>query len=104
MPDDDSADLDYLTPEDLVRWAQQELRDSAKAHELRVKGAFEIATAYASGRLSPQEAQARFLQHFDRWAEAIPGGHMFEGSTDNQVLTIIDEARASNRRIRGPSR
>ena len=55
MANEDTFDkTGYLSPKDIQKWALQEITDSAKAHELRVKDATELATAYALGELSPE--------------------------------------------------
>jgi hypothetical protein len=83
----------YLSPKEVQSWALQEQRDSAKAHELRVKSATEIATAYAKGELTPEQAQERMFEHDHRWGEALPGTHAFPASTDEHILASIDKVR-----------
>jgi hypothetical protein len=89
---DDSA---FLTPKEIQQWLMQEILDSAKAHELRVRDATELATAYALGELTPEEAHERFLQYDNRWGESLPGTHAFKGSPDDQLLASVDKARGS---------
>jgi hypothetical protein len=91
--EDTTAESDYLSPKDIQKWLLQEMRDSAKAHELRVTEATELATAYALGQLTPEQAHERFLRHDHRWGEALPGTHAFKGSTDEQILAAIDKTR-----------
>lgn len=85
---------DYLSPAEMQKWLQQEAADSAKAHALRVKDASDIVTAYVAGELTAAEAKKRFLDHNERWGEALPGTHAFPGSTDQAILKSIDAARA----------
>ena len=92
---DDSSNADFLSPKEIEKWLLQETRDSAKAHELRMKSAIELATGYILGELTPQQAHERFLQHGDRWGEALPGTHAFQNSTDDQLLAAIDRARSN---------
>jgi hypothetical protein len=94
MPTDDSpSESNYLSSKDVQKWLLQEIMDSTKAHELRVRDAAEFATAYALGELTPAQAHERFLQHDHRWGEAFPGTHAFRDSTDEQLLAAIDRAR-----------
>jgi hypothetical protein len=94
MANEDTTDKpDYLTPKDIQKWALQEIADSAKAHELRTKDATELATAYALGELTPEQAHERFARHDHRWGEALPGTAAFKGSSDEQILQAIDKAR-----------
>src|SRR5580704_9614515 len=94
MANEEATDKpDYLSPKEMRDWALQELRDSTKAHELRVQSATQIATAYALGELTPDQAHERMFQHDHRWGEAIPGTHAFPASTDEQLLASIDGVR-----------
>jgi hypothetical protein len=64
-----------------------------KMTELRTREATELVAAYASGGLSPKEAENRFVQYSERWPEALPGTHTFKGASDAQILAAIDETR-----------
>lgn len=95
MPNDETAgQAEPLSPKDMQKWLLQEVADSAKAHELRVKSATELATAYALGELTTEQAHERFLEHDRRWGEALPGTHVFKGSADEQIVASIDKARS----------
>jgi len=87
------SESDTLTPKDMQQWLLREIRDSAKAHELRVKSATELVTAYALGEIEPEQAMERFFEHHSRWGEAIPGTHAFPKSTDEEIIAAIDKAR-----------
>jgi hypothetical protein len=87
-----------LSPEDMRKWLLQEIADTAKASELRIKEGAEIVAAYSSGQISPGEANGRFLRYDQRWGEALPGTHVFPGTTDEQLIKSIDEARSSQLR------
>ena len=93
---DDTTEHNFLTPQEIRNWLLQELRDSAKAHELRTKEATELATAYALGELSPAQANEMFLQYNDRWGETLPKTHAFKGATDDQILASIDKAQGDH--------
>jgi len=92
MSDDETGESEHLSPKEMQRWMLQEIRDSAKAHELRVRDASAIATAYALGELTSEQAHEQFLRHSDRWGEALPGTHAFKNTTDEQVVASIDRA------------
>jgi hypothetical protein len=97
MPNDITADRPaFLSPKEMQEWLLQELQDSTKAHELRVTSATEIATAYALGELTPEQAHERFVRHSVRWGEALPGTHAFKFSSDDQLLAAIDRVRGDN--------
>jgi hypothetical protein len=80
-------------------WALQEVRDSAKAHELRAREATELAAAYERGEISPQEAAERNWHYQHRWQEALPGASA--QMTDEEILKRIDEARGPYSSLRG---
>lgn len=94
--EDRPSESGFLSAKDMQNWALQEITDSAKAHELRSASATEIATAYALGELTPQQAHERFVEHNERWGEALPGTHNFKGSTDERILASIDKVRAAS--------
>jgi hypothetical protein len=94
MADEDTTEKpDYLTPKDIQKWALQEIADSTKAHELRVKDVTEFATAYALGELTPAQAEERFARHDHRWGEALPGASAVKNTTDEKILAAIDKGR-----------
>lgn len=82
-----------MSVKDMQGWLREEIRDSAKAHELRVKDATELVTAYADGQLTTEEAMERLNQHDRRWGEALFGASAFPGLTDKEILDRIDAAR-----------
>jgi hypothetical protein len=83
--EDTIAQSDFLSPKEMQNWLLQEIRDSAKAHELRVNDATELATAYALGELTPEQAHERFIQHNTRWGEAIPGTYSGPRISDQAI-------------------
>lgn len=86
-------ETDYLSPEEMQGWLRQEIADSAKAMELRVRQAAELATSYASGKITPQEAAKRHAEYDQRWGEALPGTNASKNRTDEEILAAIDDAR-----------
>jgi hypothetical protein len=84
---------DFLSPADLQIWLRQEIADSTKALELRLREAAQLVTDYAQGKITPEEATKR-AQAFDaRWGEALPGTSTSATTTDAQILSAIDDAR-----------
>ncbi len=83
---------DYLSAEDMRIWLGQEIKDAAKAFELRLREATEFATAYALGKLTPKEADERHSRYYHRWGEALPGISASETVTDADILAAIDRA------------
>ena len=79
-----------LSVKDMQDWLRQEIRDSAKAHELRIKGATEFVTAYSEGKLTSEQAMEALLRHDLRWGEALYGASAAEGKTDEAILNAID--------------
>jgi hypothetical protein len=93
MPDDKQSSGDPLSVQEMQAWLAEEIRDSAKAHELRTKGAAEFVAAYAAGKLTPEEAAERLIQHDRRWGESLYGATATPGLSDEDILRTIDEAR-----------
>jgi hypothetical protein len=84
---------DLMTTEEFQGWLKQEIRDSAKAHELRIKDATAFVTAYTEGKLTAEEAQEHLYRYDRRWGEALFGTTVWEGTTDSDILTAIDRSR-----------
>jgi hypothetical protein len=87
-----------LSPKEVFQWARQEIANSAKAFELRVKEATDLATRFAAGEISPQEAKQKLISFDRRWGEAMYGASVGENISDDQILAKIDEARRDARR------
>jgi len=75
-------------------WLLQEIRDCAKALDLRVKEAADLVAEYAAGRLSPEQAADRLFTYQERWGDALFGATAGMHTTDEQILASIDSARA----------
>jgi hypothetical protein len=94
VTDQESHDLaGTLSVRDMQDWLRQEVRDSAKAHELRIRGATEFVTAYADGRVTTEQAMEALVRHDRRWGEALYGASAIEGKSDEAILNAIDKAR-----------
>jgi hypothetical protein len=89
----DGEQEEPLSLKDMRQWAEYELKDVAKAAELRTREVNEIVSTYASGQLTPEEATKRCLQYEERWGEALPGATVGDGVSDEAILARIDEAR-----------
>lgn len=99
MSDSDQPDSQgALSPREVSQWAEQEVTNSAKAFELRKKEATELATQYAAGEISPEEANRRLVAYDRRWGEAIYGVSAAENLSDKQILDQIDQARSDTKR------
>jgi len=84
---------DFLTSQEMQEWLSQEVKDSAKAHELRVKEATAFVTAFANAEISPEEAMRRRLAYDQRWGDALFGATAAKGVSDEAILSSIDAAR-----------
>lgn len=82
-----------LSVKDMQGWLRDEIRDSAKAHELRVKDATAFVTEYTEGKLTPEQAMDRLVEHDRRWGEALPGATASPGLSDEAIVQQIDKAR-----------
>lgn len=92
------ASQDTLSPKEMSQWVRQEVANSAKAFELRVKEAMDLATQYSAGEISPEEAQRRLVAFDRRWGEAMYGASVGKNISDEQILAKIDEARRDAKR------
>jgi hypothetical protein len=86
-------DQNTLSASEMRSWLTQEVRDLAKALELRVQEASAIVTAYAAGEISAKEAGERHWKYHERWGDALPGVQSDEKMTNRDILAMVDEAR-----------
>jgi len=85
----------HLSAREMREWLLQEIRDSMKACELRVREATAFVTAYAVGELSPEQAMERLNKYEDRWGEALCGTKAASHMTDDQIVGQIDQMRST---------
>jgi hypothetical protein len=83
----------FLAPSEFRGWLTQEIADSAKAHELRIKEATEFVNQYESGLISAEEANERLKRYDRRWGEALFGASAMGGISDDGIINAIDESR-----------
>jgi hypothetical protein len=74
-------------------WLRQEIDDSGKARDLRVKQATQLADDYGQGKLTAEEAMNRLYEFDMRWGDALFGTHASEHKDDTGILRAIDAAR-----------
>lgn len=101
MPDQNDSDPiahNFLSPKDMQSWAEEEMRDSAKAHELRVKELKSLVADYNAGKVTPEEADDRMLRYGHRWGDALRGASAQAHLSDEQIVAKVDSVRA----MRGP--
>jgi hypothetical protein len=97
-PDNSSSD-ETFTPEEISKWAKQEIALSAKAFELRARDAKALATEYAAGDITAEQAGDRLSAYQHRWGDAMQGVYTTKGLSDEQLLATIDEAREKTRKL-----
>lgn len=97
----DSTDKDHLKPEDLKRWLRQEVRDLTRVMEVRIVEATDFVAAYASGEITADEAMNRLSRYASRWGDAIPGIHVDELTTNDEIVKRRDAdlAESNMRRL-----
>ena len=91
--DEEEGIPEYLSPADMRDWLRQEIKDSAKALELRVREATDLVTAYSAGEITAEEADERQSRYHHRWGEALLGATVSQGITDEQILAKIDSVK-----------
>jgi hypothetical protein len=89
----------YLSPQDMQSWLVQEIKDAAKAFELRMREATGFVTKYALGELTAAEADEHHCRYYHRWGESLPGLSASETVTDEMLLAAMDKAAES---VSGP--
>lgn len=94
---------DTLSPDEMKEWLEDQIRDSAKAHELRIRDAKSLIGDYLDGRISPEEAMQRLIRHDIRWGDALFGTSASSGLSDDAIVAAIDAARAESRLMRSGS-
>jgi hypothetical protein len=96
VPDEPDESM-HLSVKEMQSWLNQEIMDSLKACELRVREATALVTAYAMGELTPQAANDRLTMYEDRWGEALPGATAASHITDEAITAKVDAAHAAQR-------
>jgi hypothetical protein len=87
----------YASPEEMRGWLLQEIRDTTRSIDLRLKEATGFVEEYSNGTLSPEQAAERFFRYRERWGEALFGATAGKDTTDAQILAAIDEAHKNQR-------
>jgi hypothetical protein len=82
----------YMSPAEISQWARQEITDANWAHVLRVRELTEIERAYTAGEITAKEADARHGRYYERWGDALPTISVGPETTDEQIITSLDEA------------
>jgi hypothetical protein len=90
--EENESGTDFLSAQDMRSWAQREIRDAAKAFELRMQELTSLVGSYSAGEITPEKADELKERYHHRWGDALPGRSASEGATDEQLLTGIDQA------------
>jgi hypothetical protein len=93
-----NSDEDQVTPADLAAWLQQEIKELTKATELRLAEATDFVTAFAAGRITSDEAQARLLRYQDRWGESPIFGVIVGEKTNEEIIKELDHCLSEKTR------
>jgi hypothetical protein len=88
------ADSGYASPLEMQDWLLQEVKDSAKALDLRLREATDLVREYTTGKLSAQQAADALFRYQQRWGDALFGATAGREVTDDQILAAIDDARS----------
>lgn len=82
----------HLSVEEMRGWLLEETRNVLKESELRVREAAEFVTAYATNKLTPEEANRRLNEYDTRWSAALEGVYASSFKTDADIIAAIDKA------------
>jgi hypothetical protein len=88
-----SPERDLLTPDEMLDILRNEAIAISRAAAMQIGELTAIATDYARGRLSAEEANRRYMQHSDRWPDPMHGIYTFEGKSDEAILDDMVRAR-----------
>ena len=94
--DEDPFGWDHLTPKEMREWAQREIRDAARALDLRARELFDLVDAYSAGQITPEKANELRARYDHRWGEALPG--VVQGDigdpplSDERILAKVDRS------------
>jgi hypothetical protein len=103
---EETSSLDILSVEDVRQWLKQEIEDSNKARELRIKQATQLVEDYSHSKVTPEAAMEKLYEYDMRWGDALFGTHANEHNSDEDILKSIDTARETSaiRRTRAATR
>ena len=91
-PEENESGSEFLSAQDMRSWAQREIRDTAKAFQLRMQELTSLVGSYSAGEITAERADELKERYHHRWGDALPGRSATEGATDEQLLAGIDQA------------
>jgi hypothetical protein len=102
MTDQEDHDRsDTMSVKDMQEWLQEQIRDSERAHELRIKEASGFVSEYAQGKLTHEQAIERMKQYDLRWGAPLFGASAAPGISDEEIVQTMDQLqREHNARLR----
>ena len=80
-----------LSPSEMLDALRHEVIAISKGAELRIREITAVATDYAKGEITAQQANARFKRYSERWEDTLYAISSVEGRTDKDILREIDE-------------
>jgi hypothetical protein len=80
-----------ITLNEMMDVLRHEVPNITKGAELRIRELTTLATDYAKGDATPEEATARFLRYKERWHDTLSSMASVDGRTDEHILREIDE-------------
>ena len=88
---------EMLNPAEMLSILQDEVSLISRAADIRIPTVTEIATAYARGELTPQEANRRWGEYEHLWGDAVPGMAGIQGlNTDREFLQFMERSKSAN--------
>ena len=90
--DQEDSPEDYLSPQDIRGWAEQEIKNAQRALALRIKELTDLSSAYSSGKLTAEQADQAHSHYYHRWGEALPGATASDSITDEEIMAQVDKA------------
>lgn len=87
---------DFLSPKEMHEWAHFELREIAKATELRTREILDLTARYSAGEIAAEQANELQSRYYHRWGKAIPNatlGHSLDKPipSDEEIIASMDK-------------
>jgi hypothetical protein len=65
----------------------------SRAADIRIRELTDVVSDFARGKISAQEANARYIRNSRKWFDALPGVDSVNGKTDEQIVEEMERAR-----------
>ena len=97
--DKPDAPKDVISSDDMNAILRDEVQEVMKAADLRIREIAAFTTAYAAGKITPEEATDKYMEHMDKWGDALPGViRPVRYLTDEEITADMEKAVGAHTR------